>query len=136
MAAGDLTQNNAPQTGVATPGANTTDLVTALQGIIRQLTAGNANSLTLIAAIKAAFPSISNGTFTFGAAATVVVAAPQVTATSQILLIPTDASAATLVGSAKSPYVSARSVGATFTVSTASGGAAAGTETFNYLMVG
>lgn len=128
--------SGAPQTGVAAPGANTTDIVTWLQGIVRQLTAGNANMKLLIAAIAAAFPRISEGSFSFGVAATVVVPAPQVTAVSAIILIPTNAAAATLVGGVKSPYVSARSVGTNFTVSTASGGNAAGTETFGYLMIG
>lgn len=136
MTIGDVIQGQPVQTGVATPGANTTDLVTALQGIIRQLTAGNSLSQQLIAAIAAAFPRISNGTFSFTAAATAVVTAPQITATSLIVLIPTNASAATLVGGTKSPYVSARSVGTSFTVSTADATNAAGTETFSYLMVG
>ena len=72
------------------------------------------------------------GSFTLGAAATTVVANVDVTATCTILLTPTNAAAATLQGSAKCLYISARTAGASFTVATASAAAAAGTETFNY----
>lgn len=90
------------------------------------------NALT--AAFEAAFPRIT-GTFTFGAAATVVVPQTAVAAGSIILLFANNASAGTLVGSVKSPYISARTVGASFTVATANAAAAAGTETFQYILV-
>lgn len=122
-----------PDQTVGQGSSSNTDIVTALQGIIRQITAGNA---ALVAAIAAVFPRITPGSVTLGAAATTVVTAPQITATSKITLTPTNAAAATLVGSAKSPYISARSVGVSFTIATASGAAAAGTETFDYLIVG
>lgn len=78
----------------------------------------------------------NTGSFTWnGAAATTVVANAGVQATSQVLLIPTNAAAATLIGSNESPYVSARSVGVSFTLSTAAGTAAAGTETFFYVLI-
>lgn len=42
--------------------AGSTDVVTAIQGVIRQLSSANANMLTLIAAIKAVnFPQNVNG---------------------------------------------------------------------------
>lgn len=91
-----------------------------------------------LAAIVTALNGIfrNTGTFTWnGAAATTVVANAGVQATTQVLLIPTNAAAATLIGSNESPYVSARSVGVSFTLSTAAGTAAAGTETFTYVLI-
>lgn len=77
----------------------------------------------------------STGSFTLSAAATTVVPNTEVTATSFPILIATNAAAGTLMGSNKSLYVSARTAGASFTVATASGVAAAGTETFSYILV-
>lgn len=81
------------------------------------------------------FLTRSTGSFTLGAAATTVVPNTEVTSTSLPLLIPTNAAAATLMGSNKSLYISARTAGASFTVATASAAAAAGTETFSYILV-
>jgi hypothetical protein len=111
--------------------AGSTDVVTALQGIIRQLASGNKNTLTLISALEALFPQVF-GSFTLAAAATTTVTQTAIKANSFPIWIPTNASAATLIGSAKSLYVSALTPGASFTVATASGGSAAGTETFLY----
>lgn len=88
----------------------------------------------LVAAFEAAFPRIT-GTFTFGAAATVIVLETATTANSVIALTPYNAAAGTLVGSAKSPYISARTPGVSFTVATASAAAAAGGEQFYYQLV-
>jgi hypothetical protein len=121
-------------TGAQQGSSSNTDLVTTLQGIIRQITAGNTQLATLTAAILSVFPRIT-GSFTLAAAATTVVAQTGVNATSKILLSPTNAAAATLMGSTKSLYISAKTVGASFTVATASGVAAAGTETFDYVIV-
>ena len=107
------------------PGQGTsgvTDAVTQLQNIARQL--GN-----WVAAFKG---RSTFGSFTFPAAATVTVAQPAVAANSMITLTATNAAAGTLVGSAKAPYISAISPGISFTVATASGGNAAGTEIFQY----
>ena len=41
--------------------AGSTDLVTQLQGIVRQLSTGNANALKLIAAINSGFPKTLDG---------------------------------------------------------------------------
>lgn len=72
------------------------------------------------------------GTFTLGAAITSTIANVNVTAGCTILLTPTNAAAATLQGSAKCLYISARTAATSFAVSTANGVAAAGTETFTY----
>jgi hypothetical protein len=104
------------------PGAGAQDVVTQLRGIVQQLSAW-----------VAAFTGRTvTGSFTFAAAATTTVAQPAVKANSIVTPSPTNASAGTLVGSAKSPYVSVLTPGVSFTVATASGAAAAGTETFSY----
>ena len=96
----------------------------------------NQNLGELIGVFRMAFPLHSNtGTFTMTAATTKTVADTTVTASSTILLMPTNATAATLVSGANSPYISARTPGASFTVATAGGGSAAGTETFQYIAV-
>lgn len=75
------------------------------------------------------------GTFTADNAATTVVSNTSITANSIILIFPTNATAATLQSGASSLYVSAKSAGTSFTVATADSGDAAGTETFNYLIL-
>jgi hypothetical protein len=104
------------------PGAGAQDVVTQLRGIVQQLTAW----------VAAFSGRVLTGSFTMGAAASTVVLQPAVKANSIITLTSTNASAGTLVGGAKSPYISAISPGISFTVSTANAAAAAGTETFNY----
>jgi len=74
------------------------------------------------------------GSFTLAAAATTVVNNSNVIALCKIILVPTNAAAATLMGSAKALYISARTAGTSFTVATANAAAAAGTETFDYLI--
>lgn len=110
---------NAP--GQGTAGA--TDVVIQLQGIVRQLTAW----------VQAFNGRLVTGTFTLSAAATTTVAQTAATATSVIQLTPTNAAAATLMGSVKSLYYTI-TPGTSFTVHTANGAAAAGTETFSYLI--
>lgn len=75
------------------------------------------------------------GTIALSAAATKVVNNNNTCTATVVRLTPTNASAATLMGSTKSLYVSTRSVGTSFTVATADGTAAAGTETFAYEMI-
>lgn len=104
--------------------ASLSDVVTQLQGIVRQMSA-------LVMFLKA---GQTTGSFTMPAAATFNVPAPGVQGGSNITLTARNAAAGTLVGSAKSPYVSAKSAGVGFTVATASGAAAAGTEIFDYLV--
>lgn len=94
----------------------------------------NQNISLLIETLQGIFRN--SGTFTWnGASATTVVANTGVQANSQVLLIPTNAAAATLMGSNECPYVSTRTVGTSFTLSTAAGTAAAGTETFFYVLI-
>lgn len=107
------------------PGQGTaggTDIVTQLQGIVRQLSAW----------VQAFQGRITYGSFTLSAAVSTVVPNTAVASNSQIALSATNAAAATLMGSAKSLYTSAVSPGVSFTVATANGVAAVGTETFNY----
>ena len=99
-----------PNQGQGTAGG--TDVVTQLQGIVRQLAAW----------VKAFSGRQTFGSFTLAAAATTTVAQVAAEANSSIVISPTNASAAVLVG------------GASFTVATADGGSAAGTETFSYLI--
>lgn len=94
----------------------------------------NQQIAAIVQALLGVFPR-TFGTFTLAAAATTTVAEPSVKSNSFIQLLPANAAAATLIGSAKSPYVSVRTSGSGFTVATASGAAAAGTEIFNYWLV-
>lgn len=91
----------------------------------------NAGGLVLVGAGE---PQV--GSFTLAAAATKVVSDVRVTATSKINLTAINAAAGTLMGSVKSLYVSALSAGVSFTVATANAASAAGTETFDYNIVG
>jgi hypothetical protein len=72
------------------------------------------------------------GSFTLSAAATTTVTNANVYSDCKITLTPTNAAAATLMGSAKCLYVSAKTQGTSFAVTTGNGVAAAGTETFDY----
>jgi hypothetical protein len=74
------------------------------------------------------------GTFTLGAAASTTVANTSAGYWTTIMVMPTNASAASLMGSVKALYVSAKTNDTSFAVSTANAAAAAGTETFNYLI--
>lgn len=104
-----------------TQSAGVTDVVTQLQGIVRQLRA-------LTAAISG---RVLSGSFIMPAAASLTIAQPGIQANSNITLQPTNASAATLMGSAKALYYTIVA-GTSFTAHTASGANAAGTETFTY----
>ena len=85
-------------------------------------------------AILSTFPRVT-GTFTLSAAATTTVPNTSVTSTSIITLTPMNASAATRMSGTNSLYVSARTAGASFALTTALGGAATGDEQFSYLLV-
>ena len=74
-------------------------------------------------------------TFTCAAAAGTTVLDTSVQADSVIILMPTNAAAATLMSSTEALYVSARTADTSFVVTTADGGAAAGTETFAYMIL-
>jgi hypothetical protein len=113
-----MMSNGPPSQGTA----GVTDLVVAVQGVVKHL-----SSLVMATKTQATY-----GSFTLAAAATTTVLQPAVTATSFINLTPTNASAATLEGSAKKLYISSISPGVSFTVATGNGVSAAGTETFSY----
>src|ERR1017187_8249248 len=102
------------------PGASISDVVAALNN-------ANRNSSLIVLALQslADFSRVS-GTFTLAAAATTTVPQTKVAANSNITLTATNSTAATLMGSVKSLYVSAISPGVSFTVATASGASAAG----------
>lgn len=117
--------NTSWQQGAAQGSAGGTDIVIALQGIIRQLTAW----------VQAYQGRQSVGAARLSAAATTVVANTSVQGTSLITLTPTNAAAATLISGSKSPYISALSPGVSFTIATADGTSAAGTETYNYMIL-
>lgn len=102
--------------------AGATDIVTQLQGIVRQLV-----SLTNAVTGRVVF-----GTFTMPVAATLTITQPGIQSNSVVSINPTNASASTLQGSAKALYVSAIVAGTSFTLSTANATNAAGTETFSY----
>ncbi len=87
----------------------------------------------LVTTLQNLLPRVT-GTFTLAAAATTTVPQTATQSTSLITLTPLNASAATLMGSNKALYISARTQGASFTVATASGAAAAGSEQFAYAL--
>lgn len=85
----------------------------------------------LVQLVTSQFPR-SLGSFTMSATASKTVTDAKCTSSSYVVLIPTNAAAGTLQGSAKCLYVTYAS--GSFTVSTASAAAAAGTETFQYVL--
>jgi len=109
-------------------GASLGDQITVLKGTNEQLS-------QLVQVLQAIFPRVT-GSFTLAAAATTTVTQPAIRANSIVLQpVATNAAAATLMGSTKSLYVSALTPGTSFTVATANGAAAAGTETFSYVVI-
>ena len=96
----------------------------------------NQNVARLIQTISSILPfTASAGVFTLAAAATTTVNSSFVKSNSIILWAPTNAAAGTNEGSAKALYLSARTAGVSFAVSTASAAAAAGSETFTFIVV-
>ena len=103
---------------------------------VNQLRGINQNLAELTSQFGAMFAlNAFSGTFTAANAATTTVTDANVTATSAIFIFPTNAAGGTLMGSAKSFYLSARTAGTSFTVTTADANSAAGTETFVYIIV-
>lgn len=80
-------------------------------------------------------PGFSKGTFTLSTTSTKIVSNVNVKTTSIILLSPTNTSAATLMQGAGSLYISAKVADTSFTVATANGSFATGTETFDYVII-
>jgi len=107
-------------------GSNTTYANNAIQGGTIDIVSGRPN---LVHAKQANSFTWNSETPTF------TVDDTSVTANSVILLFSANAAAAKLVGGARSPYISGKTAGKSFIVSTADGGNAAGTEVFNYLIV-
>jgi hypothetical protein len=120
--------------GPAQGTAGLTDVVIQLVGVVRQMSSSNTLLQSLINTLSAIFPRIT-GSFTLAAAATTTVTQVAIKANSIVLWSPTNAAAGTLEGSPKKLYHSANAAGASFTVATASGVAAAGTETFEYTVI-
>jgi hypothetical protein len=75
------------------------------------------------------------GTFTCAADDVTTVNDIAVLSDSTILLMPTNAAAAALMAGSSALYVSARTAGASFAVTTADAGNAVGTETFQYIVL-
>jgi hypothetical protein len=124
MADSTSSSPNEPWQQIPSQSAGVTDVVTQLQGIVRQLT-------QLVMAFKGR-PVL--GTFTMTATATLVIPQAAVQANSNISITPTNASAATQQAGATSLYVSSISPGVSFTVATASAGAGTAGATFSYTM--
>jgi hypothetical protein len=78
---------------------------------------------------------VTTGTFTCANAALTTVNDVNVTAASIIQIQPTNAAAGALQAGATHLYISARTAGTSFGVTTANAAAAAGTETFNYILI-
>jgi hypothetical protein len=105
------------------------DILSALQNGVQAIRALNKT-------LGLRFESATFGSFTWaGATSSVSVSNPAVLSTSIIVFTPTNASAGSLTGSNKAPYVSAKTPGTGFTLTTANGTNAAGTETFDYIVV-
>ena len=101
----------------------------------------SANAGVTSAAAAVSFPAprwIANksyGTFTLAAATSTTVANVNIYYTYSVILTPVNAAAALLMGSSKSLFVSSRVLNTSFTVNTADGTAAAGTEQFAYMII-
>lgn len=105
----------------------------ALTELVREANVSNRVLGEIVNALRA-ITRLSGGSFTMAAAATKVVTDTNVTATSIIILMPTNAAAGTLQQSTETLYISAKTAGASFTVATADAGSAAGSEAFDYLI--
>ena len=103
--------------------ADNTDIVTQLQQVAQQLGRW----------VQAFQGRQLFGSFTMTAASSQIISNYAVAANSVIMLIPTNAAAATLQAGASSLYATP-TAGTGFTVNTANGGSAAGTETFQYVV--
>lgn len=102
-----------------------------LVDVVTKLGDGNRLLGLLLRAIESGSP-VATGTVTLDADASTTVTNDAVVVSSFIALTPINAAAATLVGSAKSPYTIAAD--GSFTIATANAAAAAGTEVFNWAL--
>lgn len=97
--------------------------------IANKLQLGNQLMGKLVGIISNLFPRTIS-VFTMAAASSKTITDANVTTSSLITLTPTNAAAATLMGSAKALYVTAAA--GSFTVTTANAASAAGSETYTY----
>lgn len=104
----------------------------SINDIATKLQMGNQIAAQMLQLFTNLFPRVT-GSFTMAAAASKVVTDTAVTSSSFIMLTPTNAAAGTLQGSNECLYVTPAS--GSFTVTTAAGTAAAGTETFAYCVL-
>ncbi len=103
-----------------------------IDDLVRESRTANTLLTQVVRILDGFFPR-ATGTFTMAAAASKVVTDANVTAASFITLTPTNAAAGTLMAGANSLYVTVGN--GSFTVTTAGGGAAGGTETFSYAVL-
>ena len=106
-------------------GGSLTDVVSTMQGSVRNLSSINQTLLKLL-------PRIT-GSFTFSAATTTIVTQPAVAANSLVFAMPTNATAALIVRT-NGLFVSTLTPGASFTLSTQAGSATSG-GTFQYIVI-
>ncbi len=100
-----------------------------LNDIASKMQFSNQLMAKLVGIFATMFPR-ATGTFTMAAASSKVVTDDNVSTTSFIVLMPTNAAAGTLQGSNESLYITPAA--GSFTVTTAAGTAAAGNEQFSY----
>jgi hypothetical protein len=105
------------------------DMLAQANGLNANL--GNIASILLNRFALSAF----SGSFTMGAAATQVIADVNTKANSIIWLVANNASAASMMATAKNPYVSVKAANTSFTVATADGTAATGGQIFSYIIL-
>jgi hypothetical protein len=94
----------------------------------------NTNLAKIVSVMETRFAlACYSGSFTMAASTAKTVADANVKANSKIFLMATNTSAGALEAGANKPWVSARNVGVSFVLTCA--GAAAGTETYEYIIV-
>lgn len=119
--------------GMDLPGSTVTNNVFNFSGTTASTTYLDSVGTTMTVANNRLSPANPmNGSFTCSAATTTDVTNANVQSTSRIILTPTNAAAATLMGSTKCPWIT-KTAGTKFTINC--GAAAAGTETFDYVIV-
>jgi hypothetical protein len=106
--------------------------MSAIEDIVSTLQGGVRNLGQLVQVLSAAFPR-TTGSLTLSNATVTVVADTSVTTSSIVLWSPTNA-AAGLLERSQGLYRASLSPGVSFTLSTQTG-TAAGTETFDYVMI-
>lgn len=107
----------------------------AIDDVVSNLQNGVNNLGQLIKVIQQVFPR-AIGTFTLTAnSATTTVSQVSMVANGFPIWVPTNGTAALLEGSAKKLYLASVTAGTGFTLVTANGGTAAGTETFSYVAI-